>query len=59
VHRRAGRRRALKAVTLDLAAARKSYRSRRTGARRDRITRLTARVTQLKARLRVVYHCKM
>jgi hypothetical protein len=33
--------------------------SRRTEARRDRVTRLAARVTQLKDRLRVVYDCDM
>jgi hypothetical protein len=50
---------ALRGAARDLAAARKAYKSRRTAARRDRVTRLAARVTQLRARLRVVYHCKM
>jgi hypothetical protein len=50
---------ALRGALRDLAAARKAYRSRRTAARRERVTRLAGHVAQLRARLRVVYHCKM
>jgi hypothetical protein len=50
---------ALRGATRELAAARKSYRSHRTTARRDRVARLAARITQLRARLHVVYNCKM
>jgi hypothetical protein len=50
---------ALNGATKDLATARKAYRSKMTAARRERVTRLAARVAQLRARLRVVYHCKM
>jgi hypothetical protein len=50
---------ALHAAARDLAAARKAYRLKGTAARRDRVTRLAARVTQLRTRLRVVYHCRL
>lgn len=48
---------ALKSATRQLAEARAALRRKKTDGRRARVTRLDARVTALRSRLRVVYRC--
>jgi hypothetical protein len=48
---------ALKTTTRQLADARAALKRKKTAARRARVARLDARATELRSRLRVVYHC--